>query len=112
MERAMNTDIIVIISSFLTFIKLLFSFNVYFQCLCCRFVFYMFRNCVQNWVAEKIKARFYHMARSGVVPAVSVGPQLTRRDVAMLFLERYEQQEGKCGTISQNINSLAAKSTH
>lgn len=30
---------------------------------------------------------FYHMVRSGLVPAVSVGPQGTMWDAAMLFLE-------------------------
>lgn len=49
---------------------------------------------VQKWMAPNRKAQFYHMARSSAVPAFSVGPQLTTRDVAMLFLERDKQQEG------------------
>lgn len=37
----------------------------------------------------------YQMAMSGVVPEVSVGTQLTRRGVAMLFLKRQEEPTGR-----------------
>lgn len=59
----------------------------------------IFRNCVKTWTAEKIKAQFYHMVRSFVVPAVSVGPRLTWRDVAMLFLDN------RRNAMRQNINT-------
>lgn len=68
-----------------------------------------------KWMAENIDGSVYHMVRTGVVPAVSVGPQLTRRDAAMLFLEttqttrRKKGEKGNSGTISQNVNSFTEK---
>lgn len=51
------------------------------------------------------KGVVYHMVRSCVVPVVSVGPPLTRRDAAMLFLHQHKQQEGREGSTVKSPKS-------
>lgn len=61
-------------------------------------------------MAENIDGSVYHMVRTGVVPAASVGPQLTGRDAAMLFLETTQTTGRKKGE-KQNSGQFHRMST-